>query len=267
MKFIDEYRTKEPALALSEKIKSIISEPVKIMEICGGQTHTILKYNIEEYLPKVVTLIHGPGCPVCVSPVSMIDRAISLAGCKNVIFTSYGDMLRVPGSESDLLRVKAEGGDIRMVYSPLDALRIAKENPSKKVIFFAIGFETTAPANARAVLEAVRTNQRNFSVLCTQMLVPPAIEAVLGNPGVQINGILAAGHVCTVMGTREYEVLSEKYRLPIVVTGFEPLDILQGIYFVIKQLSERKSFVENQYSRAVKKEGNLHAKEIINKVF
>lgn len=267
MKYLDEFRNREAALALSVKIRDTVRKPINIMEICGGQTHTILKYNLESFLPEEVTLIHGPGCPVCVSPVEMIDRAIALASIKDVIFTSFGDMLRVPGSESDLLRAKAEGADVRMVYSPLDALKIARENPKKKIIFFAIGFETTAPANARTLLLAKAQNITNFFLLSSQMLVPPAIEAIFNNKAVRINALLAAGHVCTVTGLREYEQLAEKYKIPVVATGFEPLDILQGIYLSVKQSEEKRCEVENQYSRVVTREGNTHAQGMISKVF
>ena len=267
MKYIDEYRNKDLALAISKKIHKSSNKPISIMEICGGQTHTILKYNLEEFLPEEITMIHGPGCPVCVSPVDMIDKAISLASREKVILASYGDMLRVPGSERDLLAVKADGGDVSMVYSPLDAVKIAIRNPDKKVVFFAIGFETTAPANAKSVLEARRIGLKNYYLLCSQMLVPPAIEALLTNNYVKIQGILAAGHVCTIMGLDEYELIANKYSMPIVATGFEPLDILGGIYMLVKQFEEHKFNVENQYSRAVSKSGNIPAKEIINKVF
>lgn len=267
MKYIDEYRDKELVLGLAEKIKKISIKPANIMEICGGQTHTILKYNIEEFLPENITMIHGPGCPVCVTPAEIIDKAISLASRNGVILASYGDMLRVPGSKKDLLSVKADGGDIRMVYSPLDAVKIAIDNPDKKVVFFAIGFETTAPANAKSVLEAKSKGLSNFSILCSHMLVPPALEALLLNKNVKIQGILAAGHVCTVMGLEEYELIARKFFVPIVATGFEPLDILTGIYMAVKQIEENRFNVENQYSRVVAQTGNTQAKEIISRVF
>ena len=267
MKFIDEYRNKDLIKAVSDKIHDITARQISIMEICGGQTHTILKYNLEEFLPAQINLIHGPGCPVCVTPVSFIDKAIELSMREDVILTSYGDMLRVPGSKNDLLFAKANGADIRMVYSPLDSVKIAKDNPERKVIFFAVGFETTAPANARAVLEAVQLNLNNYFMICSHMLVPPAIETLLSNTQIKLDGILAAGHVCTVMGLSEYEILSEKYHIPIVATGFEPLDIMNGIYLTVKQIEEKRCEVENQYSRTVTREGNTKAKEIINKVF
>lgn len=267
MKYLTEFRDYKSAQALARKINEIIHKQWKIMEICGGQTHSILKYNIDELLPEKITLIHGPGCPVCVTPLEMIDKAIQIASRKDVIFTSFGDMLRVPGSELDLLSVKANGGDVRMVYSPLDAVKIAQANPDKKVVFFAVGFETTAPANAMSVLTAKKLGLKNYSILCSHVLVPPAIEALLSGFNSNINGFLAAGHVCTVMGYEEYIPISEKYSVPIVVTGFEPIDILQGIYMCVNLLEEGKPIVDNQYSRAVKKEGNLEAKQVIKTVF
>ncbi len=267
MKYLDEFRDLKAVNNLVTKIGSVTKQNWNIMEICGGQTHTIMKYNIEELLPEKITMLHGPGCPVCVTPLEMIDKAIAIAGMQGVIFTSFGDMLRVPGSEYDLLSVKADGGDVRMVYSPLDAVKIAKENPQKKVVFFAVGFETTAPANAMSVLEAKRLNLKNYSILCSHVLVPPAIDALLSGNNSRINGFLAAGHVCTVMGYEEYYPLVEKYKIPIVVTGFEPVDILQGIYMTIRQLEDKIYSLENAYSRVVIKEGNKAAKEIINKVF
>jgi hydrogenase expression/formation protein HypD len=267
MKYLDEFRDPKAAKKLSEEIKKITTKPWRIMEICGGQTHTILKYNIEELLPKEITLIHGPGCPVCVTPLELIDKAIEIASREDVIFTSFGDMLRVPGSKKDLLTVKAEGGNVKMVYSPLDAVRSAEQNKDKKVVFFAVGFETTAPANAMSVIEAKRKNLSNYSILCSHVLVPPAIEALLNSDGNMIQGFLAAGHVCTVMGYVEYIPLSKKFNVPIVVTGFEPIDVLQGIYMTVDLLESNKSEVLNQYSRVVTKEGNLPAKEILTKVF
>jgi hydrogenase expression/formation protein HypD len=237
------------------------------MEICGGQTHTILKYNIEELLPKEINLIHGPGCPVCVTPLELIDKAIEIASRSDVIFTSFGDMLRVPGSKKDLLTVKAEGGNVKMVYSPLDAVKLAEQNRDKKVVFFAVGFETTAPANAMSVIEAKRKKLSNYSVLCSHVLVPPAIEALLSSGVNMIQGFLAAGHVCTVMGYEGYIPLAEKFRVPIVVTGFEPLDILQGVHQTVLQLETGKAEVQNQYSRVVTKEGNIAAKKILVDVF
>lgn len=267
MKYIDEYRNQKPIMAISNKIRELDIRDISIMEICGGQTHTILKYSIEELLPKSIRLIHGPGCPVCVTPVNFIDTAINISKSKDFILTSYGDMLRVPGSESDLLREKAEGADIRMVYSPLDAVKIAQANPAKNVVFFAIGFETTAPMNAISVLKARELRLKNYFLLCSNVLVPPAIEMLCSDERLQIDGLLAAGHVCTVMGLEEYQILSEKYKIPIVATGFEPLDILSGVYMTAKQISESRYSTENQYSRAVNRNGNIKAQTIISKVF
>ncbi|HUL44756.1 MAG TPA: hydrogenase formation protein HypD [Bacteroidota bacterium] len=267
MRFVDEYRDGKFASFYAESIRSLVTKPWSIMEICGGQTHSIVKYGIETLLPDEITLVHGPGCPVCVTPLEMIDRAIAIAERSEVLFTSFGDMLRVPGTQSDLLTVKANGGSVRIVYSPLDALRLAREHPEKEVVFFAVGFETTAPANAMAVIEAHRTGIRNFSVLCSQVLVPPAVEAILGTPSHNIRGLLAAGHVCTVMGFNEYLPIASRYQIPIVVTGFEPVDILQGIFMTVKQLEEGRAVVENQYSRVVRPDGNIPARELLNEVF
>lgn len=267
MKYLSEFRDYKSAKILAKKISDVTKHNWKIMEICGGQTHSILKYSIDELLPEKITLIHGPGCPVCVTPLEMIDKAIKIASRNDVIFTSFGDMLRVPGSELDLLSVKANGGDVRMVYSPLDAVKIAQANPDKKIVFFAVGFETTAPANAMAVLTAKNLGLKNFSILCSHVLVPPAIEALMSGFNSNINGFLAAGHVCTVMGYEEYIPISEKYQIPIVVTGFEPIDILQGICRCVNLLEEGKPIVDNQYSRAVRREGNPEAKRIIKEVF
>ncbi len=267
MKFIDEYRDAETARRYLSLIEKNTTRPWTIMEICGGQTHTIVKYGIESLLPKEVTLVHGPGCPVCVTPLAMIDKAIAIASRPDVIFTSFGDMLRVPGSSRDLLSLKASGGNVRIVYSPLDALKIARENPEKKVVFFAVGFETTAPANAMAVSEAHRLNVGNFSILCSHVLVPPAIRAILDSPTNMVQGFLAAGHVCAIMGYEEYIPISRQYRIPIVVTGFEPVDILQGVYMAVKQLEEGRTKVENQYSRAVRREGNKPAQELMSRIF
>jgi len=267
MKYLSEFRDPEAARNLANKIREVTKHNWKIMEICGGQTHSILKYSIDELLPEQITLIHGPGCPVCVTPLEMIDKAIEIASRPDVIFTSFGDMLRVPGSKLDLLSVKANGGDVRMVYSPLDAVKIAQSNPDKKVVFFAVGFETTAPANGMSVLRAKELGLKNYSILCSHVLVPPAIEALMSGFNSNINGFLAAGHVCTVMGYEEYFPLVEKYKIPIVVTGFEPIDILQGILKCVTLLEEGKNVVENEYSRAVRREGNIAAKEIIRKVF
>jgi hydrogenase expression/formation protein HypD len=267
MKHVDEYRDIELVKVLSEKLHATVTREWSIMEICGGQTHSIMKYNLSEFLPDQIRLVHGPGCPVCVTPLEIIDKAIRIAQRDEVIFTSFGDMLRVPGSKKDLLTVKAEGGDVRILYSPLDSLKIALDNPDKEVVFFAIGFETTAPANALAVKEAKRRGIRNFSILSSHVLVPPAMEAILSSPKNQIQGFLAAGHVCTVMGYEEYIPIAEKYGVPVVVTGFEPVDILQGIYMVSKQLETSKHEVENAYGRVVSKEGNPAAKELLNTVF
>ena len=267
MKYLDEFRDPKAAKKLSEEIKKITTKPWRIMEICGGQTHTILKYNIEELLPNEINLIHGPGCPVCVTPLELIDKAIEIASRPDIIFTSFGDMLRVPGSKKDLLTIKAEGGNVKMVYSPLDAVKIAEQNKDKKIVFFAVGFETTAPANAMSVIEAKRKKLSNFSILCSHVLVPPAIEALLNSNGNMIQGFLAAGHVCTVMGYEEYIPLSKMFNVPIVVTGFEPIDVLQGIYMTVDLLESNKSEVLNQYSRVVTKEGNLPAKKILAEVF
>ncbi len=237
------------------------------MEICGGQTHAIMKYNLEELLPEGIELVHGPGCPVCVTPLEIIDKAIRIALREDVIFTSFGDMLRVPGSEMDLLSVKALGGDVRMVYSPLDAVRIARENPDKKVVFFAVGFETTAPANALSVREAARMGLNNYSLLTSHVLVPPAMEAILSSPDNKIQGFLAAGHVCTVMGFEEYFPIAEKYKTPVTVTGFEPVDILEGILMTVRMLEAGEVTVNNQYSRVVKREGNPAARQLLDEVF
>jgi hydrogenase expression/formation protein HypD len=267
MKFLEEYRDPQAAREYLRLIKESATRSWTIMEICGGQTHTIVKYGLDELLPDKITLVHGPGCPVCVTAVELIDKAIELAGRKEIIFCSFGDMLRVPGSGKDLLWVKANGGDVRIVYSPMDALKIARENSQKEVVFFAVGFETTAPANAMAVYQAKKQQINNFSVLVSHVLVPPAMELILGSPQNRVQGFLAAGHVCAVMGFAEYEPIAIKYKIPIVVTGFEPLDLLQGIYLTVKQLEENRHEVENQYSRAVLKEGNLQAKQLMAQVF
>jgi len=267
MRFIDEYRDKGAARGYAAAIRAAATRPWTIMEICGGQTHTIVKYGIESLLPDCVTLVHGPGCPVCVTPLEMIDRAVAIASLPDVIFTSFGDMLRVPGSTKDLLTVKAEHGTVRMVYSPLDAVKIAEQNPSKRIVFFGVGFETTAPANAMSVWQARRMGLKNFSLLCAHVLVPPAIEALLSSPSNRIQGFLAAGHVCTVMGYEEYIPLAQRYRMPMVVTGFEPVDILQGIAMAVRQLEEGRTVVENQYARAVRREGNPAARKLLAEVF
>jgi hydrogenase expression/formation protein HypD len=267
MKFIDEYRDADSAARYARAIARITTKPWTIMEVCGGQTHAIVKFGIDELLPKEVTLVHGPGCPVCVTPLELIDKAIEIASRREVIFCSFGDMLRVPGTVKDLLVVKAAGGDVRIVYSPLDALKLAVANPEREVVFFAVGFETTAPANAMAVFQARQAGVKNFSILVSHVLVPPAMEAILSSPINRVQGYLAAGHVCTVMGYTEYLPIAEKYHVPIVVTGFEPLDILQGVYMCVKQLEEGRAEVENQYTRSVRREGNVPARQLIRDVF
>lgn len=267
MRYIDEYRDAEVARKYAALLRKTTTRPWTLMEICGGQTHTIVKFGIESLLPKEITLVHGPGCPVCVTPLEIIDKAIIIASRPGVIFTSFGDMLRVPGSTKDLLTVKAEGGNVRMVYSPLDAVKIAQQNPARKVVFFGVGFETTAPANAMSVWQAKRLGLTNFSLLCSHVLVPPAMKALLSLPSNLVQGFLAAGHVCTVMGFEEYFPISATYHVPIVVTGFEPVDILQGVYLTVKQLEEGRWEVENQYSRSVRREGNVAAQKLLAEVF
>jgi len=267
MRFVDEYRKEADAQRFIQAIGQLVTRTWTIMEICGGQTHTLIKSGVDQMLPSEVALIHGPGCPVCVTPLELIDKAIAIARRPEVIFTSFGDMLRVPGSETDLLSVKAQGGDVRIVYSPLDAVKLAQKHPDRQVVFFAVGFETTAPGNAMAVWQAVQLGLTNFSILCSHVLVPPAIEAILSSPSNKVQGFLAAGHVCTVMGYWEYEPIAEKYRVPIVVTGFEPLDLLQGIYMTLRALEEGRWQVENQYTRSVTREGNVPAQELVRQVF
>jgi len=267
MKFLDEYRDPEAVRRYADEIARITTRPWIIMEICGGQTHSIVKNGLDRMLPKEITLLHGPGCPVCVTSASMVDKAIALAARDDVIFSSFGDMLRVPGSRRDLLSAKADGADVRTVYAPLDAVRIAEKNPDRRVVFFAIGFETTAPANAAAVYYARQHGIENFRLLVAQVLVPPAIETILKAPDCRVQGFLAAGHVCAVMGYAEYEPIAEKYRIPIVVTGFEPLDILQGIHMTIRQLEQGQYRVDNQYARAVKRVGNVAAQKLMTDVF
>jgi hydrogenase expression/formation protein HypD len=315
VKYVEEYRDADAALQYAASIRRIVSRPWTIMEICGGQTHSIVKYGVDELLPRQITLAHGPGCPVCVTPVELIDKALQIASRPGVIFCSFGDMLRVPGSSGrptpqpglagdpgiitpaspkaglagdpgittpaspraglagdpgitgDLFGVKARGGDVRIVYSPMDAVQLAKNNPNKQVVFFAVGFETTAPANAMSVYHARQHGISNYSVLVSHVLVPPAMEAILGSPTNCVQGFLAAGHVCSVMGYAEYLPIAAKYRVPIVVTGFEPLDLLQGIYMCVQQLEQGRFEVENQYARAVRREGNLPAQQLVAKVF
>ncbi len=267
MKYIEEYRDQDITQHLLQEIENTVTRHWRIMEICGGQTHSILKSGLDKLLPPQVELIHGPGCPVCVTPLELIDKALVLAARSDVIFVSYGDMLRVPGSNGDLFSVRAKGGDIRIVYSPLDALKIAQDNPDKTVIFFAIGFETTAPANAMAVVQAQALGIENFAILVSHVTVPPAISALLDSPEVEVNAFLAAGHVCSVMGYWEYGPLVEKYQVPIVVTGFEPVDVTRGVLMTIKQLEAGRAEIENAYERVVTREGNQHAQDIINRVF
>lgn len=267
MKYIDEYRDEAAAQRYVEAIRQTVTRPWTLMEICGGQTHTILKFGLGRMLPDDVTLVHGPGCPVCVTTVEFLDKAIAIASRPGVIFCSFGDMLRVPGSHKNLLMTKAEGGDVRIVYSPLDALKLAQRNPEREVVFFAVGFETTAPANAMAVWQAKQVVLRNFSILSAHVLVPPAIETILSAPGNEVQGLLAPGHVCTVMGYWEYEPIAEQHRVPIVVTGFEPLDILRGLYITLRALEEGRWGVENQYARSVRRGGNVQAQRLIQQIF
>ncbi len=267
IKFVSEYRDASLSQQYREAIADLVTQPWTIMEICGGQTHAIVKYGIDRLLPDEVTLVHGPGCPVCVTPIERIDKALDLASRQDVILCSFGDMLRVPGSDRDLLAVKATGGDVRTVYSPLDALAIARDNPQKQVVFFAVGFETTAPATAMAVYQAKQQQLDNFSLLVSHVLVPPAMEAILSSPNCLVQGFLAAGHVCTVMGYTQYDPLVATYQVPIVVTGFEPVDVLQGIYLCLKQLEAGVAQVENQYTRSVQRQGNPTAQRLIQEVF
>lgn len=267
MKYLEEYRNAEAVRATADGLRRLVKQPWTLMEICGGQTHSILRYGLDRLLPPELTLIHGPGCPVCVTPVEIIDKALAIAARPGVIFCSFGDMLRVPGSRRSLLEVKAEGGDVRIVYSPLDAVALASRHPDRQVVFFAVGFETTAPANAMAVFQAARLGLANFSILSAHVLVPPAIEAILSSPNCRVQGFLAAGHVCTVMGIEEYYPLAERFRVPIVVTGFEPLDILWGIEQCVEQLQSSRAEVRIQYSRAVQPRGNTTAQEQMRRVF
>ncbi len=267
MKFLSEYRDPKAAEQLAQAIWKKVTRPWTVMEICGGQTHTIVKSGLEDLLPKDITLVHGPGCPVCVTPIELIDKAVAIAHRPEVIFCSFGDMLRVPGSTKSLFDAKAEGADVRIVYSPLDALKLARTNPDRQVVFFAVGFETTAPANAMAAWQADHDHVDNFSLLVSHVLVPPAMEALLSSSNCVVQGFLAAGHVCTIMGYEEYFPIAEKYKVPIVVTGFEPLDILDGILMTVSQLEEGRHDVENQYARATRREGNRPAQERIAEVF
>jgi hydrogenase expression/formation protein HypD len=267
MKYIDEYRDEVLAAKLVNELRRVVTKPWILMEVCGGQTHTIVKYGIDHLLPPEVELVHGPGCPVCVTSLEMIDKAHAIAQRPGVIFCSFGDMLRVPGSKVDLLILKSRGADVRVVYSPIDALKIARANPNKKVVFFAIGFETTAPGNAMAVWQAHKQGITNFSVLVSHVLVPPAMAAILQSPLNRVQGFLGPGHVCTVMGYQEYEPIAEHYRVPIVITGFEPLDILEGVLLTVRQLEAGVAEVQNEYPRVVKREGNRVAQDLVNSVF
>jgi hydrogenase expression/formation protein HypD len=267
MKYLDEYRDGDLTRKLLDELHQTVTKPWRLMEVCGGQTHSIMKSGLDRLLPPEVELVHGPGCPVCVTPLELIDKAIALASRPDIIFTSYGDMLRVPGSEKDLFSVKAAGGDVRILYSPLDALPIAKENPDKMVIFFAIGFETTAPANAMAVVQAKAQGIENFAVLVSHVTVPPVIAGLMEEEDVRVDAFLAAGHVCAVMGYWEYGPLAKKYNIPIVVTGFEPVDVMHGILMTVKQLEEGRAEVENAYERSVAYEGNKGAQNVINRAF
>ncbi|MBE0675391.1 MAG: hydrogenase formation protein HypD [Bacteroidales bacterium] len=267
MKYISEYRNADLVRRLAERIAARVVRPYRIMEICGGQTHSIMKYNLSELLPEEITLIHGPGCPVCVTPLEKIDRALALAARNDIILSTYGDMMRVPGSSSDLLRARSEGADVRVVYSPLDSLAIAVDNPDKTIVFFAIGFETTAPANALALLRAAEMRLPNFCMISSHVLVPPAIRALLASGDSRIDGLLAPGHVCTVTGFREYETIAHDYKLPVAVTGFEPVDILRGIEATVDMLNEERFEVENRYERSVNAGGNPGALKTMYQAF
>ncbi len=267
MKFIDEYRRGDIARKLADQIGRLTTRPLKIMEVCGGHTHAIFKYGIEDLLPEQITMIHGPGCPVCVIPLGRVDDSISIALQPGVIFTTFGDMMRVPGSKTNLLDAKARGADVRMVYSPLDALKIAKQNPERQVVFLALGFETTAPSTAMTVLQAAKDGVSNFNVFCNHITIVPALKAMLDSPDLQLDGFVGPGHVSTVIGTRPYEFVAREYGKPVAVSGFEPLDVLQSIYMVVRQISEGRAEVENQYGRCVQPDGNRRALEAIFEVF
>ena len=267
MKYLTEYRNPELAKKVLAEIEKTVTRPWKIMEVCGGQTHSLVKNGILTVLPEKITMLHGPGCPVCVTPLHLIDKAVYLALEKEVILCSFGDMVRVPGSDKSLLEAKAAGADIRILYSPTEAVNLARQNPDKQVVFFAVGFETTGPANALSVIHAQKLGLKNYSILTSHVLVPPAIRALMEDPEAKIDAFLAAGHVCSIMGYWQYPELSEKYRIPIIVTGFEPLDLLLGILAAVKQLEEGRFEVENQYKRMVRKAGNTEAQKIINEVF
>lgn len=267
MRHLDEYRDPASVLAAAASIRRRVTRTWRVMEVCGGQTHSFVRFGLEELLPSSLTLVHGPGCPVCVTPVEQIDRAVAIASRRSVIFCSFGDMLRVPGSEADLFRAKSEGGDVRVVYSPLDAVKLAAAHPDREVVFFAVGFETTAPVNALAVLEAERQALTNFSILVAHVRVPPALELILSSPDREVDGFLAAGHVCAVMGTEEYQELNRRFRVPIVVAGFEPLDLLLALSALVAQLEEGRAAVENAYARVVSPAGNETARAMVERVF
>lgn len=267
MRYLDEYRNADAVRRLAAAIAAATTRPWNIMEICGGQTHSIVRFGLDEMLPPEITMIHGPGCPVCVTPIEILDKAVAIANRPEVIFCSFGDMLRVPGSQKDLFTVKSEGGDVRIVYSPMDAVTLARQNPDRQVVFLAVGFETTAPANAMAVAQAAKMGLKNFSVLVSHVLVPPAMRAVLASPSNRVQGFLAAGHVCTITGMAEYRPIAEEFHVPIVITGFEPVDILQGILHCVQQLESGRHEVENQYARTVRPDGNPPALHEIAEVF
>ncbi len=267
MKYLDEFRDPKAARALLRQIEAAAAHPWTLMEVCGGQTHSIVRYGIDQLLPGSIRLVHGPGCPVCVTPAATIDKAATIAGMDDVVFTSFGDMLRVPGGRKDLFSVRSEGGDVRTVYSPLDAVKLAQQHPDRQVVFFAVGFETTAPATAAAVLTAEKLNLDNFSLLVAHVLVPPAITAILSLPGTQVQGFLAAGHVCAVTGYAEYDPIVAEYQVPIVVTGFEPYDLLKGVLETVTLLEKGEPEVSNRYARAVQREGNPRALAMIDRVF
>lgn len=267
MKYLSEYRDADLVEQYLKEIKKTVTKPWTLMEVCGGQTHSLVKNGILDLLPQQVRMVHGPGCPVCVTPLNLIDKAVYLAEEKDVVLCSFGDMLRVPGSKKSLLEAKAGGADVRILYSPLEAVKLAKENPEREIVFFAVGFETTAPANALSVIQAHRMGLKNYSILASHVLVPPAIEEIMNDELCTVNGFLAAGHVCAIMGIYEYYPLVEKYKVPIVVTGFEPVDLLQGIFMTVRQLERGEAKVENQYARIVSEEGNVKAQEMIYEVF
>lgn len=267
MKFIDEYRQGDIAAKLAEQIAALTDRPLKLMEVCGGHTHSIFKYGIEDLLPRNIEMIHGPGCPVCVIPLGRVDDSMSIAQTPGVIFTTFGDAMRVPGSKTSLLGAKAAGADVRMVYSPLDALKIAKKNPGKAVVFFALGFETTAPSTAMTVLQAAKDRVTNFTVFCNHIMIVPALKALLDSPDLKLDGFVGPGHVSTVIGTRPYEFVPNEYKKPVVVAGFEPLDVLQSVYMLVRQIVEGRAEIENQYARVVSRDGNRRALEAIFEVF